>query len=275
MINYKNFCIPLGSEKNIIFFQFVKNRLLRIFSSFSLSENVKCFPTNFNTIKIFNDDSNLLLKFKTLNPSIEIINHILNNPESIIICADTSTGLSIMNSFLNEYLNDISINYFKSSFYLNNLIFIGTRDLSFREKEIIDLLEIQYFNLKNNYEIGISEIMEMALNRSDPCSTKSIHAFLDVNLLSYKKRKDDNLLEAPRLENIFLMGGLLAQTGRLRTMTFIKLNPIIEVQSEIASFVDVLTNFLKTTILEFFEHKELQEISRIKNDLCFFDDVIL
>lgn len=90
--------------------------------------------------------------------------------------------------------------------------------------------QVQYFSSEEINLIGSHEVIEMALNRVDPMGEKSIHLSCDAELFNSNART--------RLEEVFLMGGVLAQTGRLQSMDVVEFDPLKETSELILKFLD-------------------------------------
>lgn len=130
------------------------------------------------------------------------------------------------------------------------LILIGPRDLDEGEKDIIIRKRIQYFSSEELNRVGAKDILEMALHRADPTGGKPIHLSFDVDLFD----ADDliatgtKVKQGPRLEEIFLLGGLLAETQRLKSLDLVEFNPCLGSPIEVASSASLILDFLDVVV---------------------------
>lgn len=134
------------------------------------------------------------------------------------------------------------------------LILIGPRDLDQGEIEIIQKLKIQYFSSDDLNTTGAKDILEMALHRADPMGTCPIHLSFDIDLCDLKdiKSTGTRVSHGPKLEEIFLLGGILAQTGRLKSMDVVEFNPLIGSDSDIMASSELIMDFISNTIRQVF-----------------------
>lgn len=142
-----------------------------------------------------------------------------------------------------------------------NLILFGPRELDLGEKEIIKRLGLQYFSSQDINHFGTSEVLSMALHRADPFGIKPIHLSFDVDLFddSHMKSTGTRVQQGPRLEEIFLLGGFLAETSRLRSMDVVEFNPMIGSEKEIGESCDLVINFLEQTLDQVFQKSFLEK----------------
>lgn len=127
------------------------------------------------------------------------------------------------------------------------LILIGPRDLDPGEKDIIEKYSIQYYSSSDLSRIGAKEVLEMALHRADPAGTRPIHLSFDVDVFDAADftATGTRVHSGPRLEDIFLLGGLLGETGRLMSMDLVEFNPDLEQGN---ASVTLILDFLKVTL---------------------------
>ncbi len=190
------------------------------------------------------------------------------NPETVVVWADAHGDINTPESSLSKNFHGMPLSFLlgiardKDFGWLThkllpkNLIFFGPRDLDPEEERIIEDLQIQYFSSKEINLFGTQELMEMALHRADPFGTKPIHLSLDVDLFDRRDIKATGTIvaEGPRLEEIFLLGGLLAETGRLRSMDLVEFNPLIGSREEVEASGEVILTFLRTTLKQLFSY---------------------
>jgi arginase len=189
-----------------------------------------------------------------------------HNPETVVVWADahgdintpeTSPSGNFHGMPLTFLLNEATHKDFDwpRNFILpEKLILIGPRDLDQGEKDIIQKLKIQYYSSDDLNRVGAKEILEMALHRADPFATSPIHLSFDVDLCDQRDIQSTGTIvpEGPRLEEIFLLGGILAETGRLKSMDVVEFNPLIGSDKEVKTSGDLVIEFITSTITHVF-----------------------
>lgn len=145
----------------------------------------------------------------------------------------------------------------------HKLIFFGPRDLDQGEKDIIARHSIQYFSSEEINRLGAKEVLEMALHKADPFGTCPIHLSFDVDVFDQVdiNATGTKVPYGPKLEELFLMGGLLAETGRLKSMDLVELNPQIGDAASVEQSIALVLEFLGTIMSQVFhkgqEHKSV------------------
>ena len=134
------------------------------------------------------------------------------------------------------------------------LIFFGPRDLDQGEKDIITKHSIQYFSSEEVNRLGAHEVIEMALHKADPFGTCPIHLSFDVDVFDQFDihSTGTKVPDGPKLEELFLMGGLLAETGRLKSMDLVELNPQIGDAASVERSIALVLEFLESTMKHVF-----------------------
>jgi arginase len=132
----------------------------------------------------------------------------------------------------------------------NRLILIGPRDLDPGEVSAIRNYGIQYFSSEDLGRLGAPELLAMALHRADPDGTAPIHLSFDVDVfdgadLASTGTRVDN---GPGIEELFLLGGLIAETGRLCSMDLVEFNPELGTTEEVRAATDLILDFTKTVV---------------------------
>ncbi len=133
----------------------------------------------------------------------------------------------------------------------NRLILVGPRDLDAGEVSAIRNYGIQYFSSEDLGRLGASELLSMALHRADPDGTAPIHLSFDVDVFDGDAvvATGTRVPGGPALEELFLFGGLLAETGRLRSMDIVEFNPELGTPAEVRASADLILDFAKTVVL--------------------------
>ncbi len=133
----------------------------------------------------------------------------------------------------------------------NRLILIGPRDLDPGEVSAIRNNGIQYFSSEDLGRLGASELLSMALHRADPDGTAPIHLSFDVDVFDGADvvATGTRVPGGPSLEELFLLGGLLGETGRLRSMDIVEFNPELGTPEEVRASAGLVVDFAKSVIL--------------------------
>jgi arginase len=193
-------------------------------------------------------------------------------PDTVVIWADAHGDINTPETsptgnfhgmplaFLLNAARHEDFQWMKNFIRREKLILIGPRDLDQGEKDIIQKLSIQYFSSQDLNTIGAKEIIEMALHRADPLGTCPIHLSFDVDLCDQKdiKSTGTRVPDGPKLEEIFLLGGVLAQTGRLKSMDVVEFNPLIGSSTEVLASSELIIDFITTTIRQVFSESNIK-----------------
>jgi arginase len=159
-------------------------------------------------------------------------------------------------------------NWMKRFISQERLILIGPRDLDEGEKIIIEQLGIHYFSSCDLNKFGAKEILEMALHRVDPSASRPIHLSFDVDVFDKKDfvSTGTRVIEGPKLEEIFLLGGLIAETGRLVSMDVAEFNPELGTAKDIQESTSLVLDFIEVIVNQFnlHSHETLHPEARLR-----------
>lgn len=183
------------------------------------------------------------------------------NPETIVVWADAHGDINTPETspsgnfhgmplaFLLEKVRHKSFSWIRKKLIPEKLILIGPRDLDEGEKAIIKELGICYFSSDQMNRFGTKDLLEMALLRLDPMGKCPIHLSFDVDLFDGVDviSTGTRVSEGPRKEEVFLIGEVLAQTGRLRSMDVVELNPMLGEFHEVEASTKLVLDFLERT----------------------------
>lgn len=192
-----------------------------------------------------------------------------HDPESIVVWADAHGDINppvsspsgnfhgMPLAFLVEGLKFHSrFSWLKNKLSPKKLIYFGPRDLDEKEKEIISDLSIQYISSEDINRHGTTALLEEALNIADPVGNCPIHLSFDVDVCD----ADDvvatgtRVNAGPDLEEVFKLGPELAQTGRLRSMDIVELNPELGNLREVEKSFELAKDFTLRTIQHVIEN---------------------
>jgi arginase len=134
------------------------------------------------------------------------------------------------------------------------LILLGPRDLDEGEKDLINKLRIQYYSSEEINSLGMDKILKIALQRADPHELSPIHLSFDVDMCDAFDfhATGTRVAQGPKLEEIFLMGGLLAQTGRLRSMDVVEFNPELGPEEGSTTSTVLILEFIRSVLVHVF-----------------------
>ena len=185
-----------------------------------------------------------------------------HNPETVVIWADAHCDVNTPEtspsgnfhgmplSFLLGIAEHQDFNWIKNRLAPKKLIYFGPRDIDPGEQKIIDSLGIQYFSSKDINHWGAKDVIEMALYNADPFNECPIHLSFDLDIFDPAQIHSTGIQvpEGPRLEEVFLMCGLVAETGRLRSMDVVELNPSIGTQKELKASIELTLDLIELTL---------------------------
>lgn len=195
--------------------------------------------------------------------SLGTIHGILSHrPDSVIIWADAHGDINtpattpsgnfhgMPLAFLTGLASHPEFDWVKNRLSPEKLILIGPRDLDEGERDLILKHKIQYFSSDELNRLGAKEILEMALHRADPMGTCPIHLSFDVDVFDGSDVHSTGTIvpHGPKLEELFLLGGLVAETGRLKSMDLVEFNPSIGTIEEVQASATLIMDFVKTTL---------------------------
>lgn len=140
------------------------------------------------------------------------------------------------------------------------LILVGPRDLDVGEIEIIQRYGIQYFSSDDLNRIGGREVMECALRQADPQGLRPIHLSFDVDLFDKYDvySTGTKVADGPKLKEVFALGAMLGETGRLQSMDLVEFNPEIGQESDVKASTSLILDFLETTLKPVFSEKTFE-----------------
>lgn len=168
-------------------------------------------------------------------------------------------------SFLLSLTKDPDFGWIRHHLLPKKLIYMGPRDLDQGEKDLIEKYGIQYYSSEEINRVGVSELLPMALNKADPHGIHPIHLSFDVDVFDQFdiSATGTKVPLGPKLEEMFLLGGLLAETGRLVSMDLVEFNPEIGTSEEVANSSALISEFLESTVKQVFMTRIIPKIEAI------------
>lgn len=201
-----------------------------------------------------------------------------HDPETVVVWADAhgdintpSTsptgnfhGMSL--AFLLHAAQDPAFAWLTHRLKPQNLILFGARDLDPGEEDLIQRLGIQHYSSTAINQVGARDLLEIALAKADPRGEKPIHLSFDVDFFDAGDiaATGTRVLEGPRQEEVFLMGGALAETGRLRSMDIVELNPDLGSAAAVKASGQLVLDFLTCTLGQIPHWPRLATSARLK-----------
>lgn len=192
-----------------------------------------------------------------------------HHPEAVVVWADAHGDINTPDStpsgnfhgmplaFLLGLVKRDDFSWIRRNLLPQKLIFFGPRDLDQGEKDLIEKHSIQYYSSEEINRVGAHEILSMALHRADPLGIHPIHLSFDVDIFDHQDivATGTKVSDGPKLEEIFLLGGVLADTGRLRSMDLVEFNPRIGSKDEVRASSALILEFLECTLRQVFSPK--------------------
>lgn len=183
-------------------------------------------------------------------------------PDTIVIWADAHGDINTPETtpsgnfhgmplaFLTGLANHPEFDWVKNKLNPEKLILVGPRDLDEGERDLILKHKIQYFSSDELNRLGAKEVLDMALHRADPMGSCPIHLSFDVDLFDGSDVHSTGTIvpHGPKLEEVFLLGGLIAETGRLKSMDLVEFNPSIGTVEEVHASGALIMDFIRTTL---------------------------
>ncbi|MFP5385527.1 MAG: arginase [Bacteriovoracia bacterium] len=194
-----------------------------------------------------------------------------HHPDSVVIWADAHGDINTPScspsgnfhgmpvAYLMKIAKQPEFAWIRNRLLPEKLILIGPRDLDEGEVELIQRYNIQYFSSDDVNRIGSKEILEMALHRADPQGVYPIHLSFDVDFCDELdvSSTGTRVANGPHLEEVFLLGGLLAETGRLKSMDVVEFNPLIGNDKEVRASGDLTLDFIEATMKHVFSQNDI------------------
>ncbi|XP_044578067.1 arginase, hepatic [Cotesia glomerata] len=138
--------------------------------------------------------------------------------------------VALIASELSDYWPHLpGMDWQKPMLSIRNIAYIGLRSVDMYERLVIEKFGITAFGIDDVERLGIHQVVNMALEKLDPHSEKSIHVTFDIDAL--------DPLEAPST-GTSVRGGLtiregihlleqVYRTGRLNAIELVEVNPLL------------------------------------------------
>jgi arginase len=185
-----------------------------------------------------------------------------HNPETIIFWLDAHGDLNSPESspsgnfhgmplhFLLNHSQNKNFLWIKNNLKPHKLVLLGARDLDPEEKKLIQDLGIIYYSSSEINEWGAESIMHLVLKNLDPKGQFPIHLSFDVDFIDEQNfiSTGTKVKNGPKLEEVFLLVCLLAETQRLKSMDLVEFNPLIGSPEDIYHSASLILDLLEMTI---------------------------
>lgn len=185
-----------------------------------------------------------------------------HDPETVVVWADAHGDINtpatsptgnfhgMALAFLLRAARDPAFAWVTRQLKPQNLILFGARDLDPGEEQLIQRLGIQHYSSTTINQLGARDLLEIALAKADPRGEKPIHLSFDVDFFDAGDfaATGTRVLEGPRQEEVFLMGGALAETGRLRSMDLVEFDPELGSPVAVKASGQLVLDFLTCTL---------------------------
>lgn len=193
-----------------------------------------------------------------------------HRPDTIVVWADAHGDINTPSTTVTKNFHGMPLSFLldltrertlfpwiKNTLVANNLLFIGPRDLDPAEKKIIAELGIHYFSSDDMNTYGTTHLLSKALKTIDPEGKRPIHLSFDVDIMdkNHIVSTGTRVQSGPALEEVFKIGKVLGETGRLRSMDLVELNPELGTEEEILRSFFTAMEFLKLTLGSVFQEK--------------------
>merc|ERR1711942_358382 len=130
----------------------------------------------------------------------------------------------------------------------SRLVYIGLQDVDEEQKKGFQNLNIAAFYLPDIEELGIKKIIEKALEIVDPHAERNIHLFHDITSIDFSPAPAP-VRKGLTLEEGITISSLMHQTGRLRALDMMEVNPkLAKNKAELDKTVDTAKTLILTAL---------------------------
>lgn len=136
------------------------------------------------------------------------------------------------------------------------LIYMGPRDLDPAEKIIIEELGIQWYSSDDMNNFGTERLLKHALQIADPTGKGPIHLSFDVDVFDARdvESTGTKVIDGPKKCEVMKLGKLLGESGRLRSMDLVEVNPEIGHEMQLSETLELATRFTLSVTEAVFAH---------------------
>lgn len=185
-----------------------------------------------------------------------------HNPETIVFWLDAHGDLNSPESSPSRNFHGMPLHFLlhpshhehfkwiKQNLKPDKLVILGARDLDPEEQKIINDLKIIYYSSTDINDWGAESIISLVLEKLDPKGQFPIHLSFDVDFIDEQHfvSTGTKVKNGPRLEDVFLLVCLLAETQRLKSIDIVEFNPLIGSSEDIHRSCSLILDLLEMTI---------------------------
>jgi len=190
------------------------------------------------------------------SPSLgTIAGHLAADPELVVVYVDAHDSLNTTNNIRKllgwEDLQDTDRHWSTRRLLPSRLVYIGLQHVEEEEKNILQNLNIAAFYLPDIEELGIKRVIENALDIVDPHAERNIHLFHDLGSIDFSLAPTSSppVRKGLSQEEGIIISSLMHQTGRLRAMDMMEINPrLAKNKAELDKTVDTAKILILTAL---------------------------
>lgn len=189
-----------------------------------------------------------------------IAGHLAADPDLVLVYVDAhdtlNTTYNIRQLLGWEGLQNTDLQWSATRLLPSRLVYIGLQDVDEEQKKVFQNLNIAAFYLPDIEELGIKKIIEKALEIVDPHAERNIHLFHDITSIDFSLPPTP-VRKGLTLEEGITISSLMHQTGRLRALDMMEVNPkLAKNKTELDKTVDTAKTLILTALgIEHVENK--------------------
>lgn len=141
------------------------------------------------------------------------------------------------------------------------LIYMGPRDLDGGERALIEDLGIQWYSSEDINSFGVEALLKHALRIADPSGRCPLHLSFDVDVFDAPDvvATGTRVAQGPLKSEIMKLGRLVGQTGRLRSMDLVEVNPELCHETQTRETLELARRFTLSVTAPMFPPRPVQE----------------
>ena len=181
-----------------------------------------------------------------------IAGHLAADPDLVLVYVDAHDTLNTTHNIRQllgwEGLQNTDLQWSATRLLPSRLVYIGLQDVDEEQKKVFQNLNIAAFYLPDIEELGIKQIIEKALEIVDPHAERNIHLFHDITSIDFSPPPAP-VRKGLTLEEGITISSLMHQTGRLRALDMMEVNPkLAKNKAELDKTVDTAKTLVLTAL---------------------------
>jgi len=181
-----------------------------------------------------------------------IAGHLAADPDLVLVYVDAHDTLNTTHNIRQllgwEGLQNTDLQWSATRLLPSRLVYIGLQDVDEEQKKVFQNLNIAAFYLPDIEELGIKQIIEKALEIVDPHAERNIHLFHDITSIDFSPPPAP-VRKGLTLEEGITISSLMHQTGRLRALDMMEVNPkLAKNKAELDKTVDTAKTLILTAL---------------------------